>query len=232
MLLVENRELLDRYRRGERKALETVFSTYSPRLAAFLRGGFSFNSGGHRCRFAGSRSSFDLEDRVHEVFVRAFSERARMGYDGLSAFEGYLIGIARNMVIDEFRRRASALSEFSIDEGPEVAAPEGDDVSEPLIGVAVRTGQPQKDAETAEVLALVGAFKSSLSAREREIFRLRFEEEKEHGVIGQETGLSPSKIKTSEQRIREGFFDFMRRHGYFAGFERARHGWLRALRGA
>lgn len=229
MLLVENRDLLDRFRQGDRKALEEVYLAYARTVAAVLTGGFSFNSGGRHCRFHGTRSSFDLEDRLHDVFGRAFSESARLNYDGLTPYKTYLRTIARNLVIDDFRKKERALTEYSIEEveaAPDLSEHNATDV---LRGEAVPTGNPLQDAESAELVQLVADFKKTLGKREAEVYRLRFEDELEHKDIAEQTGLSASKIKTSEKRIRSTFFAFMKRHGYFVGYEQKEQGWLRAL---
>jgi RNA polymerase sigma-70 factor, ECF subfamily len=230
MLLVEDRSLLDAFRRGDRAALEKVYETYGPQVASFLRAGFGFQSGGRSCRFRGARSQLDLEDRLHDVFSRAFSEGARLGYDGLSPYKTYLLTIAKNTVIDDFRRKEHALIDYSIDEGPEPADPGRGDATDPILGQLAPSGDPHKDNESAELVALVRAFKDALPEREQQIYTLRFERELEHREIAKETGLSTSKIKTSEGRIRSSFFEFMKRHGYFKGYVRDRRGWLsRAL---
>lgn len=230
MLLVGDRALLLRFRSGEREALETVYMEYAPHVASFLRGGFGFQSGARALRFRGARSQFDLEDRLHDVFGRAFSENARLGYDGLSPYRVYLLTIARNIVIDDFRRKEHALFDYSIDDGPDRASAWDGDATEPLAGEVALTGDPERDAQAQELVSLVTRFKDALPPREREVFRLRFEEEKEHREIARALGLSPSKIKTSEARIRTQFFEFMKSHGYFKGFVQKRHGWLSALR--
>ena len=78
MLLVENRGLLDRFRRGEPAALAEVFRSYAVGVARLLRLGFDFYSDGRQCRFHGVSTEFDLEDRLHDVFARAFAEQARL----------------------------------------------------------------------------------------------------------------------------------------------------------
>lgn len=235
MLLVEDRALLDAFRRGERAALERVYREYVQSVARLLRRGFSFSSGGRRHHFRGFWTTFDLEDRLHEVFARAFSERARTSYDGLTSYKAYLLAIARNLVIDEFRQKADALLEFSLDAEGEPSATTADltaePQAEPLTGDLEPRGNPPADIEAAEVVGLVKIFRAQLSPREQEIFRLRFEEEREHKEIAEMTRLSPSQIKTSEQRIREAFFEFMNGRGYFQGYRRARKGWLAPLFG-
>src|SRR5262245_19722724 len=115
MLLVENRALLDGFRKGDRSALERVYAAYARDVAQQLKRGFTFQSGGRSCRFHGPPSAADLEDRVHDVFVRAFSDGARLAYDGLTPYKNYLYTVARNLVIDDFRKKERALVEYSVD---------------------------------------------------------------------------------------------------------------------
>jgi phytoene dehydrogenase-like protein len=70
--LEDDRELLSAFRRGETAALERVYRNYAPSVEALLRSGFSYDRSGQRARVAGLASAFDVEDRVHEVFARAF----------------------------------------------------------------------------------------------------------------------------------------------------------------
>lgn len=231
MLLVEDRDLLLAFRRGERTALERVYMEYGAAVASFLKRGFSFQSGSKTCRYGGARSAFDLEDRVHDAFARAFNESARLGYDGLTPYRTYLFTVARNLVIDDFRRKERALVEYTIDEGRDAPQEVDGEATDVLHGELAPSGNPHKDVENAQLLSLVAAFKGELPARERQVFELRFEAEKEHKDIAGETGLSPSKIKTSEQRIREKFFEHLRSHGYLTSFKETKKGWLAAIRG-
>ncbi len=218
MLLVENRELLDRFRRGEPEALGEVFRAYAESVGKTLRLGFDFQSGGRQCRFHGVRTEFDLEDRLHDVFARAFADKARLSYDGLTSYATYLRTIAKNLIIDDFRRRERALTDYSIELVESAPAP-----------TTESAGDPEKDASSQELGRLVAGFEASLSDRERTIYQLRFREELEHKEIVKKTGLSESQVKTSEKRIRQMFFEFMRQHGYFEGYQQDRRGWLRSL---
>jgi RNA polymerase sigma-70 factor, ECF subfamily len=218
MLLVENRRLLDRFRSGESAALTEVFRTYASGVARLLRMGFEFSSDGRHCRFHGVRTEFDLEDRLHDVFMRAFSEPARLAYDGINPYATYLRTIAKNLIIDDFRRKERALTEYSIELVESAAAPRSES-----------EGDPEREASTTELAGLVASFETSLSERERTIYRLRFREELEHRDIVARTGISASQVKTSEKRIRMAFFEFMKRHGYFEGYRQDRKGWLRSL---
>jgi RNA polymerase sigma-70 factor (ECF subfamily) len=221
--LEEDRALLEAFRRGEPDALSAVFTQYGPGVAKILRHGFTFQSGGRNCRYRGARADFDLEDRLHDTFVRAFSERSRQSYDGLTPYDRYVAAIARNLVIDDFRKKENALVDYAYLDDVAVAV---DDTS------AIAPDKP-KDAEAIvadkELGELVERFKASLKAREREVYDLRFDQGLLHKEIAERTGLSESKIKTSEQRIRKRFFGFMKKHGYFTGYAKSGRGWLRSL---
>lgn len=232
MLLVENRTLLEGFRRCEPAALSEVYRTYSPSLASVLRAGFSFESQGRRCRFQGTRSAFDLEDRLQEVFARAFSERARLASDGSSPYRAYLFRIAKNLVIDDFRKKERALLEYAYEPADMPGSNPSGGLTEPLEGKAETSGHPEVDLSRRETVDLVQAFCASLPPREQRVVQLRFREELEHQDIATKTGLSSSQIKTSELRIRRGFFRFMKKHGYFEGYRQNRQGWLRSLQGA
>ncbi len=221
--LEENRTLLEAFRRGEPEALGAVFEGYGPRIATILRHGFVFRSGGRSCRYRGARSTFDLEDRLHDVFARAFSDRARLGYDGLTPYERYLGAIARNLIIDDFRKKEHALVDYAyLDETSATV----DDTSGLAPNVPVDAGTAAADRQLAE---LVGRFRATLGPRERSVYECRFDGGLEHAAIAERTGLTESKIKTSERRIRERFFRFMKQHGYFSGYEKTSGGWLRWL---
>ena len=223
--LEADRALLDGFREGSKQALWVVYESYAPGLAKYLRFGFSFSSGARTCRYHGARSTFDLEDKLHDVFARAFSERARLGYDGVSPYWVYLRTIARNMIIDDFRKKEHALVDYSFEEVPEPGANAGayDFVAE--VGL-----NPEEHAEQAQLQALVQRFTADLPARERTIYELRFEQHLEHKDITERTGISAARVKTSEERIRVRFFKFMKKSGYFSEYQQQKGGWLSSLR--
>ena len=111
-LLADNRELLNHFRRGETRALEQIYRHYAPRIATFLSRGFTFKSRDRCLHFRGYHQAFDIDNALQETFARAFSERARLSYDGLRSYQVYLLAIARNLVLDEFRSREVAMSPF------------------------------------------------------------------------------------------------------------------------
>ena len=66
-----------------------------------------------------------------------------------------------------------------------------------------------------ELRALVESFVGSLGEREREVFGLRYREALSHTEIEKRTGLSASKIKTAELRIRKSLLRHLHQNGYF-----------------
>jgi RNA polymerase sigma-70 factor (ECF subfamily) len=223
MLLVERRDLLARFKTGERRALEEVYRHYVSDVANFLRRGFSFTSRERTFRFSGYLQPFDLDNAVQETFVRAFKDSARLGYDGLHSYKNYLLAIARNLVVDEFRNREVAMSPFIEAQGRGVDAPVVHDGEEaaPL--------QPLPDSDSSPVSAeheflrqelaqLYQAFFARLDERDRIFFRARFEEQKTQIEAGESCGLSHMQSRTLEKKLRERFLKFMQSNGYLDSY--------------
>ena len=230
MRLEEDRPLLDAFRRGERDALDRVYRTYAEEIASILVHGFAFSSAGRSARFHGLTSRFDIEDLLQEVFTRAFTERARLGYDGLRPYGGYLAGIAKAAVIDRLRSHARWQRRFLLDDGSADAALPHDagHASDPLEGDIAPTGDPSRDLENAELAALLAEIQASLAPEEAEVFRLRFREGKSLTEVERETGRSPSRVKTLERKLRQRLLDRIWAAGYLHG-ERGKEGWIARL---
>ena len=219
-LLVDNRDLLDRFRRGEQATLTTVFRHYAPVVARLLRRGFGFDVNGRHVRFRGITSTFDLEDALQEVFRRAFSEHARTTYDGLRPFAAYLATIARNSMINLYTANLRRLERYGFEEFE--SAPQADEWSaaDDALDLADRapSGHPERDAQMSELCQIVREFRDTLDERERNVFALRFDEGLSHTDIAARTGLSAAKIKTAESRIRKELLRTLHRRGYLERF--------------
>ena len=205
MTLETDRKLLDGFRRGRRWALEKVYTLYVHDVAAFLRGGFVFESGGSTVRYRGAPTEFQLEDWVHDVFIRAFADGARAQYDGLRPYGPYLQRIARNLVIDELRRKEHQLRAY-VEELPEPEASAAYAPDRPL--------SPESEAERRQLTAHVDAYIATLADRERQVYQLRFVDGLDQREVARKAGLSASKVKTSERRIRIGFYEHLRALGW------------------
>ncbi len=227
-LLIERRELLDRFKRGERRALEEVYRHYAPDVAAFLQRGFNFASAGRTLRFSGYAQPFDLDNALQETFVRAFKESARLGYDGLHPYKSYLLAIARNLVLDEFRNREVAMSPF-IDQldtsggAQEAATHEGEEAAPastvsdaPSAGVSA-----EQEFLRHELGRLYAAFVARLDEKDRSFFRHRFEEQRTQVDAGAACGLSHMQARTLEKKLRRAFLEFMQTNGYLESYATA-----------
>lgn len=89
-LLSTDRDLLDRFRKGDKEAMVAVWHFYFPMVQNLARRGFAGTPGFmHRV---------DVEDAVSATFLAALQERARLGYDGVTPYGAYLLGIGRNVM--------------------------------------------------------------------------------------------------------------------------------------
>src|SRR5262249_12537344 len=92
---------LERFRDGSRDALAAVYWAHVRRVEGWVRRGFLAPRG---TRLDGVRSP-DLDDLVQEIFVKAFSDKALLSFDGLRDYSPFLFTIARNAVIDWSRKQ-------------------------------------------------------------------------------------------------------------------------------
>jgi len=220
-LLIERRELLERFRKGDRKALEEVYRHYVADVARFLQRGFTFSSRDRHFRFVGYAQPFDLDNALQETFTRAFKESARNGYDGLNSFRNYLFAIARNLVIDEFRNREVAMSPFiEADRGTERQVHDGEEAAPaPAIAGEGSTGtSAEHDFLKLELSKLYASFVERLDERDRMFFRARFEEQKTQVEAGEVCGLSHMQSRTLEKKLRERFLKHMHTNGYLEDY--------------
>jgi RNA polymerase sigma-70 factor (ECF subfamily) len=224
-LLIERRELLDRFKRGERRALEEVYRHYVPEVAAFLQRGFTFQSAGRTLRFSGFQQPFDLDNALQETFTRAFRESARLGYDGLRSYKNYLLAIARNLVLDELRTREVAMSPFleRLDTSGPVDVGDGEEAA-PVAAVGdgpAAGASAEHELLKRELGRLYADFVARLDARDRSFFRHRFEEQRTQVEAGAASGLSHMQARTLEKRLRRAFLEFMRSNGYLEAYAAA-----------
>jgi RNA polymerase sigma-70 factor (ECF subfamily) len=211
-LLDRDRDLLASFRAGDRAALADVYRQYAPVVARVLSRGFSFRSENEMLRFRGYDSAFDLENAMQETFTRAFREPARRAYDGIRPYEGYLVTIARNFVLDELRGREQAASD-RIERVMDAAS----DPHE--LGLE---GMPDENAEEhtlhRELASLCGTFVGGLSEESAAFFRARFVEGRTQIDAGKAAGLSHMQARTLEKRLRERFLGYLHSKGWLEAY--------------
>ena len=213
MLLMEDRPLLDAYRRGEQAALYKVYEHYKESVAKTLRIGFTFSSGGQVFRFRGYATAFGLQDALQETFLKAFGDRARSGYSGLQPFAPYLMGIVRNLVIDDFRRRRREMALF-VPESAELKLSRAEESGQQMTtGSWSRRSNPEMRAIEREQSALVTDFLGELDDATRILVRLRFVEGRSQDEVADILGVDRNRVRRLIKDLRLKLLRFMKRRG-------------------
>ena len=193
--LVLDHELRERFRQGDKRALRQVYDEYVKPVYVFLRRGF-ITKQGHMIQM---HEPWDLENTVQEVFVRAFSERARRAYDGIRPYHNYLFAIARNVVVDRIKQtaRVKQYQETYTDE-------------------AVESARPDAIVESAQLVQHIDNFVAKLDPLEFSIFKIRFQEGLSVEDSAKKLNQSEYRIKRTEKNLRKRFLKTMQTLGYFS----------------
>lgn len=186
--LPSNRELLQRFRAGERGALHDIYLHYARELARFMAAGVG-----------GLRPS-ELADAVQEVFARAFAERSRLAYDGLQPYGAYLAGIGRNVLIEQLRRNRTS----------EAGDPAGADS-------ANEQQSPEQAAEEGEAAQLLKSYLAGLDPAGRALYQARFVNALTQVQAAEQLELSRIQVRRAELKLRKGLLEHLKRHGYLRG---------------
>lgn len=186
--------LLRRFREGDPVALSEIFRAHVDALAGVLRA--RAHQGG---AFAHLRSAMEFENVVFETFARAFEPRARATYDGIRPYGHYLLGIARNVVLEQLRRRD---------------LPSGLDLEE-LAG-AEPTGAPQGEQlhEDRELEGLLEEFRRGLEGAEAQLYELRFVEGLPQEDACARLGLTRIQLRRRERALKQRLLEHLHGRGY------------------
>jgi RNA polymerase sigma-70 factor (ECF subfamily) len=218
MMLMDDRPLLDAFRRGDEAALLRIYSHYSASVRRTLKIGFSFASGGQTFRFRGYGDTFELQDILQETFMRAFGERARAGYSGLKPFGPYVMGIARNLVIDDFRRRRREMSLF-VPESAEKKLHESKPEELASMGQWSRASNPEQNAIARQQQRLIEGFLDGLDETSRALVRLRFVDGLPQEEVAAELGVDRNRVRRLIREVRLSLLRHMKRHGQISALD-------------
>lgn len=184
-LLQTDHGLRAAFRNGERAAMAAVYSHYAPLVERIVGQGF----GG----FRGFGELADHEDAVQQVFLAAFSEDARLRYDGVRSYGGFLRGIAQNVVRQQLQKR----NRFARPVPPDAAhAPP---VDAGLVG-----------REVAEVL---GGFRGTLRQADRELLDLYFQKGLAEREVASRAGMTRYRVRVRVARLHRRLVRYLRKHG-------------------
>lgn len=168
----EDELLVLRARSGDRGAERTIFERHAPHVARVL------------ARILGAER--DIGDRVHDVFIQAFSTLKRLREP--RALKAWLTGIAVNIARGEIRRqrRRRWLSFLAPEELPELPAPGIDEVDRAAVSA-------------------VYAVLEEMAVEDRLAFSLRVIAELQLGEVAEALGVS---LATAKRRIARAEQDF------------------------
>jgi RNA polymerase sigma-70 factor, ECF subfamily len=196
-LFAEQPRLLPAYRAGERDALEAVYWRYVSIVERVVRFGFQLTD--KQQRIAGAQGDA-VAEVVQEVFARAFSQNARLAYDGLRPFAPYLVQIARNLLVDRARKSGRELSfEASSTE-----------LADKMIAQPLETADDFADAET---VALTEKYIAGLPEDLRAVHEQRFVIGLSQRDAAQQLGISRQQLRTREARLCDGLRTLVRERG-------------------
>ena len=197
-IFANDRELLDRFRRGERTALAAVFEFYVDEVATLARRGFTIESSGHvYVRGASRDGEFEL---VQETFAKAFAEKARLAYDGLSPYRPYLLRITKNLMIDRFRADQKDARTIGVDIGD--------------LDALQPAAEEPPDLHWQKLAAATAEYVATLAPEQRELVRLRFEESMSQERVAEALGWTRRKVRTFETEVQKGLRSWLKQRGF------------------
>ncbi|ATB30478.1 DNA-directed RNA polymerase sigma-70 factor [Melittangium boletus DSM 14713] len=192
---------LQAFRDGDPETMGRVYRAHAEGLARMLRGMAWRTRGG-----GPFRGALEVENAVLETFARAFEPRTRLAYDGLRPYQHFLMGIARNVLLEQARQREVAVGLEPFEEVGEMAAEEAAGSAGVL--------------EDQEVEGLLASFKDGLSPEERRLFEMRFGEE---GVAqesaAERLGMTRIQVRRRELGLKTRLLEFLQSRGYLEGIE-------------
>ena len=234
MFLAKDAKLLEAFKRGDRDAMEVVYRHYFRGVTSFLRKGFTFRSGTGHFYFRGIQDPNELKNGVQEVFRRAFEDRARNSYNGINSFTNWVLAIGRNMVINQFRNREIAFSDYiaPTDERGHLTIMD-DEITEEFSGVLYGRPSKPQDAlfENAELKGLIDTFSTELTEHDRRLMLLRFAEGLGQEETAKQLGSTRMKVRTAEARLRSRLRAYLRHSGYIDHLPQAVPGLTALLEG-
>lgn len=188
-LLSNDRQLLIAFRRGEQEALMRVWQEYFPHVEGLARRGFG--------PYRGFASITDIEDAVSASFAAAFEERCRMGYDGLTPYGSYLLGISRNVM----RRLMKKVAREPV---REPGAYESEVTGEPT---------PEEQVISAQERELLARFSQVLTADEVAVFRGYYADGLSEERLAAHLGRTRYRVRKLMGKVERKFRKYLRSHG-------------------
>jgi RNA polymerase sigma-70 factor, ECF subfamily len=165
---VEEKKLIQRLVAGDEMAFEILFYRYRGKVGNFIKRSIP--------------SQFDLEGIIHEIFLRIWINKEHLDSD--RPFGPYVFRIARNLVIDELRKKVEHLTylrdnSFCVDFG---------------------INETDLNLEEKELQSWFNAVLEKIPEKRREIFIMNRMEDLSYKEIAQKLGISENTVDTQIRR--------------------------------
>jgi RNA polymerase sigma factor (sigma-70 family) len=185
-VFVGDHDLLRRFRAGDREALASVYWHYIGSVDALLRRSLAATG-----RAWDTGICADVADLAQEIFVKAFSDKARRAYDPQRTYKPFLMAIARNALVD-YLRGLSREAKLDVVQIEGLSVLDESQRAEPLLWT-----DPQ-------LMSVVERYVASLVAPERAVYLERYVHSRSQEDAANALGLSRQRIRTLENRLRVG----------------------------
>ena len=174
-------QLLVEFRAGKPAALEQVYRYYVRPVDTYFR---------TLARLAGvaelSQPSA-VADLLQEAFIRAFSDNARIAFDGLREYSPYLHTIARNCFFDALRKRKKEV----------LIAPED-------LPLSADDAPELEETYDPKVVAVLEVYLRDLPAALKGVYQQRFVHGLSQEAACEALGMSRRSLRTAEEHLRRG----------------------------
>ena len=181
--------------RGDRATLEQVYKETVQDVGNLVRRGFtSTRDGGYRV--LGVRPESEQIDVVQEVYVKAFSEKARRSYDVNQPFRPYLLRICKNLMIDRLRKKGRR-NELTSDSA-------GVDIDAIIEQERPVEAYAEDDVDGQRLADATKSFLATVTAEARAFVQLRFEQGMSQAQVAQSLGKTRRWVRTQEEVARRG----------------------------
>ena len=178
-------DLLRKFRQGDRQVLRDVYATYGEVLYRFCRDRL--------------KSPADARDLAQEAFIIAFKEETRLRFSGLSSFQGFLLGIAKNLLMHRFR--ADRVRQESTDE---------------LAQEAEHSELPAVDHKLEEeaVEKVLAGFLAGLTDRDRDFFQSHMMTRPARRLTADKFKMTEDQVRYLEKKLKEKAVEYLKKSGY------------------
>ena len=205
-IFASDRALLDRFRRGDRDALVAVYERYVDEVATLARRGFTIEA--HATVYVRGADRDGEYELTQETFARAFTEKARLAYDGIQPYRPYLLRITKNLMIDRFRAEPNPARTVELD-----AIGVGD--LDQLLATNAELGRADEPIALDDRALFVATreYVATLDPETQRFVALRFEDELSQDETAAQLRCTRRRVRTLEHEVQHGLRSWLKTRG-------------------